>query len=180
MRSDRRRRSPLAAIAPICAVIALACLLGGCGRLGASYKGMRLDPPTTIGPELAQYPADSPQRAVLEWYRAIQLGNVSAAATYYVGAARVTPTRVDRFRRSAFFSVFQPPRILSAWHRHGSTTVFTSLEARWSAPDGRSYSFTLPQGFELHRLGSAWKLGDDHFLRAAPASKFPRSPCAAC
>jgi hypothetical protein len=161
---------------------AVACAVSGCGQLGAGYKGMR---PTSRSPvdeqAIERYPVGTPQRTVLEWFRALQQSDPVKASAFYAADVRINPT-VIRFERAAgsrYFAQGQPPRIIGVSTARTSATVFTVVAFRWSAPDGRSDVYLRPQAFELERSRGIWRLADNFFLESAP-DLVPSGPCPTC
>lgn len=163
------------------ALLLTAAQVAACGRLGANYTGLRLVPPKTASTELE--PPGTPARTVLEFFLALQRSNSEAAARFYAPTAGVTPTTI-RLQRSAaagraFFSRTQPPRVLDVAMTDRRATVFTALDVRWTAPNGRTVVWTQPQAFELVNKSGGWKLTDDYFLKSL-AAVTPSAPCSTC
>jgi hypothetical protein len=159
-----------------------ACAVGGCGHLGAGHKGMQ-----PVGPnldeqgEITRYPDGSAQRTVLEWFRALQRNDAARALAFYAPDTRMS-ANVIRFERAAgarFFAQAQLPRVISVRSGRARATVFTLVDFRWSAPDGRGYVSTRPQAFPLRLSRGRWQLVDNYFLASAPFL-VPRGPCTTC
>ncbi len=154
----------------------------GCGKLGAAFTGLQpVHPAQVTQRTIDRYPGGTPQRAVLEWFRAVRQADIAQAASFYAPAAHVTPAVIRFFRAadSRFYALAQPPRVVSVYSTLNRATVFTVIEFRWSAPDGRSYIYTRPQAFELQRRRQAWQLTDGFFLQSAE-SLVPKGPCTTC
>jgi hypothetical protein len=148
----------------------LAALAAGCGELDAEYKGQRPVRPVPLSEgQAARYAPGGPERAVLDWFRALQRNDAPAAASSYAPVLRLSARTVRRQRASAsrFFDHFALRRVLDV-SRHGSwATVFAELNMRWQAPNGRAVEIRMPQAFTVVRTRRGWKLADPSFLRRA-------------
>ena len=159
-----------------------AAALSGCGQLGAGYKGMQpVRPNLQDQRQVARYPDASPQRTVLEWFRALQTNDTARAFAFYAAAARVTPNLIafERAAGSRYFAQAQLPRIISVWTGSTRATVFTLVDFRWSAPDRRGYVFERPQEFTLQLSRGQWQLADNYFLGSV-RYLVPPGPCKTC
>jgi hypothetical protein len=148
-----------------------AASLGGCGQLGADHQGFRVEAAgPAADPSVMRYPAGSPQRVALEWYRALQRRDVALARHLLAPGAAPPPQRFERLlRRARFFlrRVALGPVSDVVLHRHRAT-VFTDLRIRWVAPNGRVKELRTPQSLTLRRVrDGAWRLGDAYLLRFA-------------
>src|SRR6266480_2443273 len=114
-------------------------VVGGCGELGASWKGTRVEPPSAIAAaEVARQPRDAPQRAVLAWFRALQLDDAATAATFYDRSLGLGSARIASQRRAARPLLGEVgARIVDVSQEGGRATVFTLLTLRRVAPNGR-------------------------------------------
>ena len=150
-------------------VLSAGLIVGGCGQLGASWKGTRLEQPAVIAPaEVQRYPADAPQRSFLAWFRALQLDDTATAAGFYDKALGLSPKRVARSRRRARRLLREAGLEVVDVSRGGRrATVFTLLTVRRVAPNGRVDAYVTPQAFDLVRVGGAWKLANNLFLQSA-------------
>jgi hypothetical protein len=161
---------------------AVACAVTGCGQLGAGYKGIRPTPRSPLTEQaIERYPVGTPQRAVLEWFRALQQSDAEKASAFYSTGTRINPKliRFERTAASRYFAQAQAPRIIGVSSARTSATVFTAVAFHWSAPDGRGYVYLRPQAFELQRSRGIWQLTDNSFLESA-SYLVPPGPCSPC
>jgi hypothetical protein len=161
-----------ARLVPVALPLLAALIAGGCGELGASWRGTRTVRPRVVPTaEVARYAADTPQRAFLAWFRALQLGD-PAAAIFYDKTLRMSPGRIAHLRKgtaSALFKEVGAPEVLDVSRDGHRATVFTLLTARRAAPNGRVDSYVTPQAFNLVRTGGSWRVADNRFLETADA-----------
>lgn len=161
---------------------AMMCAVSACGELGARYTGMRVIPPSPVVQQaVARYPAGTPQRTVLEWFRALQARDIERATAFYAPEARISPNVIlfERVAGSRYFAQAQLPRIIGTSTAGTHATVFTVIDFRWSAPDGRGAVYFRPQAFELQRRRGVWQLADNYFLEST-ALLAPQGPCVTC
>ena len=153
---------------PAAVLLAVASVgVGGCGELGADWKGLRLVRSEVLQqPALERYDEGSPERVVLEWFRAGQRTDSVTAARFYSRELRQTPDEIrSRLARTAkFFERVGLRRVSDVASRGDSATVFTELSYKWEAPNGRNHEIHRPQAFTLVRERGAWRLVDDFFL----------------
>jgi hypothetical protein len=165
------------------ALAAPVLLLGGCGQLGASYTGFRLNPRVLVDQKLIdRYPPRTPQRTLLQWYGALQQGDITHASAFYAPWVRITPRGLAFIRtaESRYFMLAPPPAIVGILRSQTRTTVFTVIEFHWRVPNGRSYVYRRPQAFDLQQLRGEWRLADDYFVTSGPPYLIPNGPCSTC
>lgn len=145
-------------------------VLPACGDLGGDRKGVQALPADRIQEDAVErYATGTPERTVLEWFRALQGGETQRAAGFYSAGLAVDDQQIARERRSAarFFRRFSMLGVVDVWRAADRATVFTEIAARWAAPNGRGQDVRRPQAFTLVREGGGWRLADDLFLDTA-------------
>jgi len=157
------------------AVLALGLAVSGCGDLPTPDKGkdplrpyrIAVHPRTVTPSEIAGQPAGSPQRALLEWFGAIQQGRARQAADLYDPALGIRAPAIRRQRRLArnFFRYVGIDRLLDTRREGDRATVFAFLSRAWRAPNRRVNQYDQAQAFDLIRVGGRWLLADDYFLQ---------------
>lgn len=149
-----RPRSPRAAAAGCACAAAL--VVGGCGPA----------PPATVSPSdlvlpaatVERQPPDSPQRALLAWWRAVQTGDRRAAAAALPrGSARLAallPSVAGTARRLR-------PAVVEVDRRGSSAVIYTETLAQRPIGTRRfAPAVPIPQAFVLDRSGGRWRLHD--------------------
>jgi hypothetical protein len=116
--------------------------------------------------ELERYGRGSPERAVLEWYAALQRNDVQAASRFYRSPTPGETPAELRVRLTAAAPVvaqtgFGP--LSSQPGRAGTVTVLTEMRVRWEAPNGRAQETRTPQSFTLVRQQGRWRFADTYF-----------------
>jgi ketosteroid isomerase-like protein len=153
------------------AALVLALLvLPACGDLGGDRKGVQALPAERVEEDAVErYATGTPERTVLEWFRALQGGEARRAAGFYSAGLAVDEQQIARGRRTAarFFERFSMLGVLDVSRSADRATVFTEIAARWAAPNGRGQEVRRPQAFTLVREGDGWRLADDLFLDTA-------------
>ena len=152
------------------ALVLVLLVLSGCGDLGGDRKGVQaLSAERVEAYAVERYATGTPERTVLEWFRALQGGEAQRAARFYSAGLAVDEQQIARERRSAarFFDRFSMLGVVDVWRSAGRATVFTEIAARWAAPNGRGQEVRRPQAFTLVREGDGWRLADDLFLDTA-------------
>ncbi len=119
--------------------------------------------------QLDRYPADSPERSFLEWYRAIQGPNNPVAAEHYVDSLHITPRDAARSRyvANSMLSTLGPPHILDVLRKGDTATVHAMLPRERFAPNGRDDVYRRPFAFHLRHVDGGWKLTDNLFMKMA-------------
>ncbi len=151
-----------------CAALALAT---GCGAGSLPQQEIPGASEQLLTPaEVARYPAASPQRALLAWWRNAQFADRPA---FLAGFA---PSLRSRFEHSPRlgeeFDYFSngirnaAPRILSTEVEGNRARVFTRVEYRNLIGATRFVTASRPQAFEFVRGGVSWLLADDTFVRS--------------
>ena len=128
-------------------VLIVAAVVGGCGELGADFRGSR--PLAPAVPVIAGYPSGTPQRALLFWCRALIVGDEPLARSLTIGGL-ADARRLVRSRSC--------PRILDVQARGDGVTAFTVLSQTQIAPNGRRDSRAQLQAFELRRRDGRWRV----------------------
>lgn len=154
---------PCAAVAVVTLVVASA----GCGDLGGRWEGsQRVAADRLNARHLEQYARGSPERAVLEWYAALQRRDVAAASRFY--SSRTPGTTPSELRLTLTAAAPAAARtalgpLSSESERGGGATVATDVRIRWEAPNGRAQEVRRPQAFSLVREGGRWRFVDTYF-----------------
>jgi hypothetical protein len=154
-----------AAAAALLAVMAL----GGCGAFGDDPVTERVQQNALLSKHhVERYPAGSPARAFLEWWRAIQYQNAPVAVRYYKRSLGITVRKMDRqlgYGPGAL-GLTARPLIVEVDENGDSATVLTQLESIVDNPNGRADKVRRARGFNLVREDGEWKLADNLFLDA--------------
>jgi hypothetical protein len=152
------------------ALVLVLLILPACGDLGGDRKGVQPLPAERVAADAVQrYATGTPERTVLEWFRALQGREARRAAAFYSAALAVDEQQIARERRTAgrFFERFSMLGVVDVWRSADRATVFTEIAARWAAPNGRGQEVRRPQAFTLVREDDGWRLADDLFLDTA-------------
>jgi hypothetical protein len=153
------RRSVLIASA----LAALAC--AGCGGFGGGEITSRVTVTAVLTQaQVDRQPADSPQRAVFEWWRAMQYKNPIEAARYFSASLHMTPARMSRYIKGADSSLQSRPHLVDAQISGDQAIVRLMLERVTKNPNGRVDRERKPQGFNLVREKGSWLLSDNLYL----------------
>jgi hypothetical protein len=151
-------------------VLVLLLVIPGCADLGGKRKGVQPLPAERVEADAVErYATGTPERTVLEWFRALQGGEARRAAGFYSAGLAVDERQIARERRTAarFFERVSMRGVLDVSRSADRATVFTEIAARWAAPNGREEEVRSPQAFTLVREGDGWRLADDLFLDTA-------------
>jgi hypothetical protein len=161
----------------IAGLLGLTLLLGGCSGLGSDDEV----PETVKGPALLSkadveaQPAGSPQRALYEWWRALQFEEAPEAAKYYAGDVRMTPAKLD-----VILSLGAPtlglnarPRLVETDVNGDAATVRVLLETAEQQPNGRVDKTQTARAFDLVHEAAGWKMADNRYL-GRPAARVAR------
>jgi hypothetical protein len=152
------------------AVVVLALAAAGCGggsappssAQGAAQQLLRQS-------DLARYPAGSPARAILEWWRSAQFADAegyrAAFAPPLRSAVAKDPRAADALNYFAGAIRDARPKILSVSAAKGRATVYTLIEYRQPIGTTRYITSTVPRAFTLERIASRWLLTDDAFVQ---------------
>jgi len=155
--------------------------LAGCGSLATPPKG--LDPerpyriPQNTAPislrEIADSPPGSPQRALLRWFRALQVGDLQTAQSLFAPDARpsIAGLRLSRRAAEPLFREASFDRVLDVDRDGPYATAFALLVRDLRAPNGQDDRYTLPQGFPLRRVAGHWLIADDLWLAQFRAAR---------
>jgi len=116
--------------------------------------------------QLSRYPAGSPGRTFLEWFRALQRKDARAAVRYYAPSLELTASELARQRaRAVRFDVLGPPNLVDVRTRGTRATVIVRLRtARNAGTDPVDFAESPPTPFELRKAGGRWVLPNNGFL----------------
>ena len=153
------RRSSLIAAA----LAALVC--AGCGGFGGGEVTERItQSPLLTERQVERQPVGSPQRAVFEWWRALQFKNAVEASRYFKSSLGLTPRKLYRYLPSAEPAVANRPRLFDVETSGDRAIVRLLLEKTTTSPNGRADRARKAQAFNLVREHGDWKLSDNYFL----------------
>jgi len=159
-------------VAPVMALTVLAMFaIASCG--GDDDGTTTTDAPRTVTSEdLAAFPGDTPERAILEWWRHVQFRNADGAHALYSDEADVSRDDLSRqitFAASSFVGV---PEVVDVDKGGGLATVYMVLQAPGSDVPPR------PLSANLREERGEWLLRDD-FLMEQQAARVARARSAA-
>jgi hypothetical protein len=147
------------------ATLATAAALAGCGSLG-ELRGRVEEPQLLSERDIERYPKDSPARAVLEWWRALQFDNAVLAAAYYARRVEMTPPRLER-RLGVGADVLGLKarfRVVDVIKERRTATVLAVLTRVLRHPNGRADRMRSAHSFNLVREGGKWRLSDNRYI----------------
>ncbi|MEN3340789.1 MAG: hypothetical protein V7644_193 [Actinomycetota bacterium] len=161
----RLRRCTLAVV-PLLVLAA-----GGCGngtQKPQALPGAAQQPLTRT--DVDRYPAGTPQRALLHWWRDAQYVNLAGYLDDFQPAFRRV-LRQDRktLRGLAWFAgSIRParPTIQNIEVRGNTATIYTRVAYRTPVGLSRFVTSTAPQAFVLVRRRGRWLLHDDNFVQS--------------
>lgn len=152
--------------------VAVAAILiaAGCGGGG--------DPPPPGTASAAEYlvsaaevdrqPADSPEEALMSWWRAIQYNDFDGYVSLLAAPLQSRRRASDAARRDLALAsgelVRSQPKIDDAEETDGEATIYTRIETRQPVGATRFTTSSSPQAFTLVRQGGKWRLADDFYV----------------
>lgn len=151
-------------------VVAVALVATGCGEGG--------DPPPPGTPSAAEYlltpadlrdlPQDSPQAALMEWWRSIQYNDFEGYVDVLVAPLRAQRLASDSARRDLALAsgelIRSQPEIANVEEEEDQATIYTRIETRQPVGATRFTTSSSPQAFTLGREGGEWKIADDFYV----------------
>jgi hypothetical protein len=152
--------------------VVLAGVIGACGELGppegAPVRELKIRSPITER-VIKGYPTDSPEAALLRWWRALQQGDVGAALRLYSDRARPSWEAMGIRLKLAdrYLALFNKLTIQDVDRRPGRASVLVFRENVTRAPNGRTDVTSSSRGFDLVREHGQWRLADDLFIERA-------------
>jgi hypothetical protein len=152
---------------PALLALGLCLLPAGCSFGGDEVAQKVQGPALLSAASIGRLPAGSPERALFEWWRAMQFDNVAAATPQYARRAGVTDARLDAQLSNAGRAFDARPRLVEVDRRGERATVSVLLELRTSNPNGRVDITRSARAFELVREGGRWRLADNRYLDGA-------------
>lgn len=149
----------------IVAALAIAVAIAGCGSLGG-LPGRVEQPQIVTEADINRYPQDSPVRAVLEWWRALQFKSAPLAARYYVPEADVTAKDLERALSigSGLLNLNDGIRVVEVNREGREATVLVMLTKRLSHPNGRTDIVRTPVSFDLVERDGRWLLTGNQYI----------------
>jgi hypothetical protein len=176
MKTDLRARR--AAVALSAMAIAVAGV--GCGGDDSSDAETRSKNRATVTTEaalpnlvsqedVASAPSDSPQRALLEWFQAVQFQDVEGAELLTeAGVIEETGPKRVKAAIGLVGPALGKPSIVNVRREGDRAAVRTLIEA--FAPGRKAPVSTDPESFELTNTASSWELSNlDYLLMSARA-----------
>jgi hypothetical protein len=139
--------------------------LGGCGDLG-ELSGRVEEPQLVTKRDIERYPADSPARTALGWWRALQFNSPTLAASYYSDRLHLTPARLRRQLKPgpSVLDLRSGMRIEDVVIEGDRATVFVTRTRILEHPNGRTDKVRNPDVLEMRRETGGWKLADNHYI----------------
>jgi hypothetical protein len=153
-----RRRWPFAA-----PLVLLA--LAGCGGFGDDDVTNRVVVQGVVTKQqVDRQPADSPQRATLEWWRALQYRNPVEAARFYSADQHMTTARMNKYIAPADSVLNRRPIVVDTEISGDKAIVRLLLEQTTKNANGRTDRERRAQAFNLVRENGEWKLAENLYL----------------
>jgi hypothetical protein len=145
-----------------------ACLPPAGCSFGGDEPAERVEQPTLLSAaRVERLPAGSPERALFEWWRAMQFDDAAAGAHFYAAGAAVTGEQLDRQLGVARAAFRARPGLVDVSRQSERATVAVLLEQRAVAPNGRVDIKRTPRAFDLIREKGRWRLADNAYLERA-------------
>jgi hypothetical protein len=152
--------------------VAAALALVGCGSGGSlepqQYPGAAEQLVTAR--EVERQPADSPQRALISWWRSAQFAERMDFLAGFDSAIRDRlSVRLDFDKELDYFAGgirVAKPHIANVERENERATVYVVVNFRQPVGATRFVVTTVPQAFPMVREAGKWRLADDHFFRA--------------
>ncbi len=156
-------------------------LLAGCGGGGAvTPQRIPVNENLVTDGDIRAAAANSPQRSLLQWWRAVQYEDFPGYLELLSPSLRRQRTRSGRARldlqlaRGGFISA--KPEVLSSDINGNRATVYTRINTRQPVGASRTYTISFPQAFSFVRENGSWGLADDLYIeqRADETAKVQR------
>ena len=143
-------------------------VLAGCGELG-ELSGRIEQPQIVTREQLARYPAGSPERTVLLWWRALQFNSPELAARYYSRDLKLTTADLEeQLKLGPDFLDLKAGLRMVGTDESGDTATILALRRRvLQYPNGRADEVRVPMAFNLRREGGEWKLANNRYIDRA-------------
>lgn len=153
------------ALVPI--VLAVVALVG-CGELG-ELRGRIEQPQIVTKQQLARYPAGSPERTVLLWWRALQFNSPELASRYYVSDLKLTPAKLEEQLKLGpdFLDLKAGLRLMDVDESGSSATILALRNRVLQYPNGREDRVRVPMAFNLRRESGEWRLANNRYIDRA-------------
>jgi hypothetical protein len=118
--------------------------------------------------EISRQPANSPQRALLSWWRSVQYNDLDGYVKALAAPLRSQREQGDAARDDLALAsgelIRSQPKIDNVQEADGEATIFTRIESRQPVGATRFTTSSSPQAFTLVREGDEWKLADDFYV----------------
>jgi hypothetical protein len=137
----------------------------GCGSLGG-LPGRVEQPQIVTEQDINRYPADSPVRAVLEWWRALQFKSAPLATRYYAPEADVTVKQIESALKigPGLLNLTDGIRVVEVNREGREATVLVMLTKKLRHPNGRTDIVRTPVSFDLVEQDGRWLLTDNQYM----------------
>ena len=143
----------------------------GCGKGElAPKRGLPANTVLVTQTDIARYPANSPQRTLMSWWRAMQYtdgrGYLALLATPLRNARQAD--RVYRLQLPIIARQVDDafPHITRVSIRGANATVYTELEFRQLVGADKYATTRVAQAFSMVRESGNWRIADDLFVEA--------------
>jgi hypothetical protein len=143
--------------------IGITMLLAAFGLLGCGSGSGGSDSTSTVGSyvgasDLDQYKSGTPQRTVLQWWKAVQFGNPSVVHSYYAPGAGPDLHHLQHELAAASNQFSGIPNFNSAEIHNGRATLYFFVTRPESSTPAR------PVSVNLVNSSGKWGLADDQLL----------------
>lgn len=151
----------------LAACLSLLASLSAASCGSAEEEGIAESSPTNLNivteSDLARYPRNSPERALLMWFQAVQFRDQDAVRLHTTDSA-VVPVGSKTLAEAVKLigSFLGKPRIVSTRVRGKGAVVRIFIQS-WE-PDNATPVLEIPRSFTLLRVGGRWKLSDLSYL----------------
>jgi hypothetical protein len=142
--------------------------LAGCGELG-ELSGRVEQPQIVTKRQLARYPADSPERTVLLWWRALQFNSPELASRYYSPDLKLTPAELEEQLKLGpdFLDLKAGLRLIDVEEKGSSATILALRDRVLQYPNKRLDRVRVPMAFNLRRESGEWRLANNRYIDRA-------------
>ena len=146
---------------------AVALAFAGCGGFGDDEVTERVQRSALLSKaQVERLPANSPERAVFEWWRALQFDNAVVAARYYADSLGLSEADIEGILRKGpqGRGLDKRPRLVEVQRQGDKAVVLTLLEVEQRNPNGRIDRQQQARAFNLVREDGEWKLAENNYL----------------
>ena len=144
-------------------------LLAGCGGGTVAPQRIPANENLVTKSDIRATAPNSPERSLLQWWRAVQYGDLTVFLDFLSPSLRRERTRDGRARSHLRLArgTFIPakPEILSRDINGNHATVYTRIYILQLVGASRTYTTSFPQAFSFVRTGGTWGLVDDLYIQ---------------